>query len=124
MTFFLICLATIIINTFLGGFVYLRNTKGEANRQFALLTICVVGWIATLFLYYLISEHLLLLFIGRLNFAIGTPMTYFFYRFVLVFPQRTVRLPKWVAYSTGGITAILVVLSLFTPLIDKDEVAK
>ncbi len=124
MTFFFICFLTVLINTFLGGFVFFRNTKGEANRVFALLTICMAGWIATLFLYYLVSEHNFLLFIGRLNFAIATPMTYFFYRFVLVFPQKTIVPPRWLMYTISIATGLLVVLSLFTPLIDKDEIAK
>lgn len=124
MTFFLICLITVTINIFLGGFVFLRNSRGEANRVFAFLTFCMAGWVATLFLYYLISQHNFLLFIGRLNFAIATPMTYFFYRFVLAFPHQTITPPRWLRHTISLLTLLLVVLSLFTPLIDKDEIAK
>lgn len=124
MTFFLICLITVTINIFLGGFVFLRNSRGEANRVFAFLTFCMAGWVATLFLYYLISQHNFLLFVGRLNFAIATPMTYFFYRFVLVFPHQTITPPRWLRHTISLLTLLLVVLSLFTPLIDKDEIAK
>ena len=124
MTFLLICVATALINTFLGVFVFLRNPKGQANIFFGLLTISIVGWIVTLLLYYLISEHLSLLFIGRLNFAVSVPMTFFFYRLVSVFPKETIKQPKWIIRTAIIITVIATLLSLFTPFIDQDEIAR
>lgn len=115
---------TTLTNSFLGAFVYFRNPKGSPNRLFALLTISMVGWIVTLFLYYVISEQPFLLFIGRLNFAIAAPMTYFFYRLVSVFPKETIRPSKIIFYVATLLTALIVILSMFTPLIDKEEIAK
>lgn len=124
MAFLIICVLAALINTFLGSFVFLRNPKGKANILFALLTGSIVGWIVTLLLYYLISDHLPLLFIGRLNFAISLPMTFLFYYFVSIFPKQSVRPPKMIFYVSSVMTCIVVILSLFTPYIDQDEIAK
>lgn len=123
MLFLVICIFTSIINLILGLFVYLRNTKGKSNRLFALLVLSIVGWIVTLLLYYLISDHLPLLFIGRLNFAVSVPMTFFFYGLVSVFPKETVRTPKIIFRIAFVITVVVALLSLLTPYIDKDELA-
>ncbi len=88
---------TVATNTIMGVFVYLRNPKNEQNQQFALLTISIVGWIITLFLYYAISEPNFVLFIGRLNFAISVFIAFYFYKFVLVFPNRSLNLPKYIS---------------------------
>lgn len=124
MLFLIICLFTVIVNFALGSFVYFRNPKGVANRQFAMFSCAVVGWVVTLFLYYVITDHLPLLFIGRLNFAIAIPAAFFFLKFVCVFPNETIRVSRWVFRIAAIATIIVVALSIFTPYIDKDEIAK
>jgi len=123
MLFLAICVFTSIVNLLLGLFVYLRNTKGKSNRLFALLVASIIGWIVTLLLYYLISDHLPLLFIGRLNFAVSVPMTFFFYCLVTAFPKETVRTPKFIYLTALIVTVIVALLSLLTPFIDQDEIA-
>lgn len=123
MLFLIICIFTSIVNLLLGSFVYLRNSKGKSNRLFALLVASIVGWIVTLLLYYLITDPLPLLFIGRLNFAVSVPMTFFFYCLVTAFPKETVKIPRFI-YITALLTTIVVaLLSLLTPFIDQNEVA-
>lgn len=114
---------TTIINLFLGFFVYLRNPKGYANQLFALLVTSLVAWVVTLFFYYRISDPRALLFIGRMNFAVAAPLTYFFYRFISVFPKVTVRPPKFIFYLSSLLTLGITMLSMFTPFIDKKETA-
>lgn len=124
MIFILVNILTAAINLLLGFFVFLRNPRAHPNQVFALLTLSIVGWIITLFLYYIISDPVPLLFVGRLNFAIAAPMTFFFYRFVAVFPVETVRLPKVIFYLLASLTTLIAFLSMFTPFIDKQEIAK
>ncbi len=123
MVFLIICIFTSIVNLLLGLFVYLRNTKGKSNRLFALLVASIVGWIVTLLLYYLITDPLPLLFIGRLNFAVSVPMTFFFYCLVTAFPKETVKTPRYIYVTALIITVVVALLSLLTPFIDQNEVA-
>lgn len=104
MVFLIICIFTSIVNLLLGLFVYLRNTKGKSNRLFALLVASIVGWIVTLLLYYLITDPLPLLFIGRLNFAVSVPMTFFFYCLVTAFPKETVKTPRFIYITALTVT--------------------
>lgn len=123
MVFLIICIFTSIVNLLLGLFVYLRNTKGKSNRLFALLVASIVGWIVTLLLYYLITDPLPLLFIGRLNFAVSVPMTFFFYCLVTAFPKETVKTPRFIYITALTVTIVVALLSLLTPFIDQNEVA-
>lgn len=123
MLFLVICIFTSIVNLLLGLFVYLRNTKGKSNRLFALLVASIVGWIVTLLLYYLITDPLPLLFIGRLNFAVSVPMTFFFYCLVTAFPKESVKTPRFIYITALIVTIVVAFLSLLTPFIDQNEVA-
>ena len=124
MVYLTVTALTILINTSLGAFVYFRNPKGAPNREFALLILSLVGWTATLYFYYLISDPLPLLFVGRLNFALATPISLFFLRFALVFPKETLKVPKIAVYSLTFLTTLMGLLSMFTPLVDKQEIAQ
>lgn len=124
MLFLITSLVASVTNLFLGFFVYFRNPQRLTNRYFILLSASIVGWIITLFLYYFISQHKPLVFIGRLNYAISLPMTYFFLNLVLNFPKVTISLPKVISRLNAFFTFAVVILSLTTSLIGKDEIAR
>ncbi len=123
MGFLLVTILTVVINSFLGAFVYFRNPQNSQNKAFLLLIISLVGWIITLFLYYSISEPNSLLFIGRLNFAFTYPIGIFFYRFILLFPTYSPRPGRVLNYIIGIFSVIMTLVALLTPFVDKEEIA-
>jgi len=101
----------------LGGLILWREPKSPAHRYFAVFTLFMVGWLASLFLYYYVREPQWLTSIGRFNFAaIAAAVTsgYFFTLELLKTSDRYRRLQL-------AETALLIVLSFATPLISAKE---
>lgn len=111
---YLLCLA------FLFGsavYVYSRDPFSRLNACFALLALALLGWVGTLFLFGVQTEAHTLLLLGRANFAAAALAAPAVYLFVSALAKRS---PK----KTGGlwlVTAVFMVLSLFTPWIDNAE---
>jgi signal transduction histidine kinase len=120
----IIYIVTIIINLFLGLLVYVKNPSKSQNKEFALLTASVTGWISTLFIYYTISDPAMVLFVGRLNFAIAIFISFFFYRFVYVFPNKNLILPSWLVKFIMIFTIVIGIMTFFTPYVDKQELVR
>ncbi len=112
---------SITIILVLGFWVYSKDKESSINRFFFFSVLSVVFWLITLFLFYTISSHFWILFIGRLNFAATIVVGYFTFRFSLVFPKEIFNLRRWQRFSLRFTTVVLFLITLFTPLIDKDE---
>lgn len=112
---------TIVANSIIGLFVFLRGSKKVSNRYFALFSASLVGWIGTLFLYYAISEPLAVLFLGRLNFGISIYINYTLLMFVYNFPHVTEEFSGRRLELITYITHVIFILAVCTPLIAKDE---
>lgn len=118
----IVYLVSIFLNLFLGFWVYLQGRKKIVNKTFFLFILSIVGWLFTLFLFYTISNPKWVLLIGRLNFAIVVMMLFFGLEFAFLFPKKIFVLKKWKQNLVAAETVLLFLLTLFTPLIDKNEI--
>lgn len=114
---------TSVLNLSLGLFVFLKKPKDKIHRYFFLFVLSGVGWIITLYLFYLFKKELLVLWIGRLNFSFAVLLIYFLFRFVKVFPDKTPE-KTIINYIFLSETIFLGFITLFTGLIDKAEIIK
>lgn len=120
----LIYFPTVFVNSALAFLVYLRNRKSKSNAYFSLVILAVVGWIFTLYLFYNIFDPLLVLLLGRINFGFAILIPYFLLNFVRVFPRPGRLLHQGFENLLFLQTTILFLLTLFTPLIDQDEIVQ
>lgn len=104
-------------------FVFFRNPRGSLNQAFFLLSLSLLGWVASLFAFSLPTFNLpqpsaSLLLLGRFNFACIVLAVTLGFVFVQHVAHRPVsRLARWLWLETG----LLAGLTLFTPLVDKAE---
>jgi hypothetical protein len=111
---YLLCLA------FLFGsavFVLSRNPRSPLNGYYALLAMALLGWVGTLFVFGSLSEGTTLLIVGRVNFAAAALVVTASYLFVAELSGRRIAREAWLWVET----LVFVLLSLFTPLIDRAE---
>ncbi len=116
----LLFVVTIIINIFLGLVVFLRDPDKLTNRLFAFLSLTLVGWIATLCIYYLVSTSNLLLLAGRVNFFVAAFIPYSMWLFIRKFPEPVVVINRKITILVSLITFFFAGITL-TSLIDKKE---
>lgn len=98
--------------------VWLRNPGSPANRHFALASLCLLLWLATLLAFGRADDPQTALWVGRLNFAAVPPAALFGHLFV----RDLAGLGRARAHAalTWG-TALLALLTLLTPLVDEAE---
>jgi signal transduction histidine kinase len=113
---------SILVNSLLALWVLLNWRKRIVNVIFILFIITLIGWLFTLFLYYNVYDPLLLLFVGRLNFAVVVLMVFWALEFAIFFPKEVRHLEKWKHYLLMGETMVLFLITLFTPLIAENEI--
>lgn len=99
------------------AFIYSRNPHSRLNGYYALLALALLGWVGTLFAFGSLPEGNTLLTVGRANFAAAALVAMASCLFAAELAGRRLMLRRavWVE------TAILVALSLGTPLIDRAE---
>jgi signal transduction histidine kinase len=122
MTSTIVLIITVLISSFLGLLVYIKNPYKSQNREFGLLAASIVGWVGTLFFYYAVSDPSMVLFLGRLNFAIALFISLFFYRFIYFFPREDLKLPLLIDRFIFIFTILISILTFFTPYVDKQEI--
>jgi hypothetical protein len=110
-----LCSALLLGAAFL---VWLRNPGSQANRHFALASLCLLLWLGTLLAFGRADDAREALWVGRLNFAAVPPAALFGHLFVRDLANLG-RARAHVALSWG--TALLALLTLFTPLVDEAE---
>ncbi len=123
MIFTLVSIFTIIANSLIGTAVFFRAPKEKSNQKFALLSLSLTGWVATLFLYYSINFPPTVTLFGRLTFFFAACIPASMYLFVVTFPKRIVHIPKWVDVIVVMHAAAMAILSL-SPLIDAKEIVR
>jgi signal transduction histidine kinase len=118
----LIYLFSILINLLLGFWVYSHGRRKRVNIAFLFFIFGIIGWLFTLFLYYTVTNPGWVLIIGRLNFAVVIIMLFFGLEFAIIFPKEISPLKKWKQTIILIETGLLFLITLLTPLIDKDEI--
>lgn len=102
-------------------FVFLKKPRSALHQSFSLLSIALLGWVGTLFAFFLKTPPHTLLWLGRANFAaivFAVLLGYLFVREVAGKPPRSSM--TWLLIETfllGGLT-------LFTPLVDQAELVR
>ncbi len=112
----------ILANIIIGILIYLKNRKNKINILFGPFVFNIIAWLVSLFAFYTINDQKIILIIGRLNFVFTILMVYFLFLFVYIFPAKIFHIPKWANFILFFEVLILSLLTIFTPLIDKDEI--
>ena len=111
---YLLCLAFLFGSAL---YVYSRDPHSRLNAYYALLALALLAWVGTLFVYGTLSEGETLLVVGRVNFAAAALVATASCFFVAQLAGRKLAFPNAIWLET----ALLVLLSLGTPLIDRAE---
>ncbi|MCX6795871.1 MAG: ATP-binding protein, partial [Candidatus Falkowbacteria bacterium] len=101
--------------------VLLKNKSSKLNRAFFWATLSASGWILTLYLFYF-HHNEITLFLGRLNFAFSELVAFFVFLFGYWFPKQTFKINKKIMFISVAWVVFLVGITLFTDLIDKNEI--
>ena len=116
---YLLCLIFLLASAL---YVFFRDPKCRLNGDYAVLAFALLGWVGTLFLYGRLPAGHLLLLVGRANFAAAALVATASFLFVAELAAKKWAGKKLVLRSVIWLeAALLVALSLFTPLIDKSE---
>jgi hypothetical protein len=97
--------------------VLMRRPTSALHRQFALVALALLVWVATLYFFHHTSSPSLALLLGRLNFAAVLPAVTLGYLLVRTLGQKASRYPSLLLAET----LLLTLLTAFTPLIDEAE---
>lgn len=113
---------SIVFNLVLGVLVFLKDRKKKTNQSFFVAIIFAIGWLISLFLFYTVESPDWVLWLGRINFAVVLPMLYFLLKFAAIFPQELIFVSRKTRLGLASWIFFFTVLTLFTPLIDKEEI--
>lgn len=114
---------SIVVNLGLGFWVFTQDRKNKINKYFLLFIASVVLWLISLFVFYNFHTPDWILLIGRFNFTTVIVLQFFALEFVLVFPLENFVIKKWIQYLIIIENTALFLTTLFTPLVDQNEVA-
>ncbi len=117
----LIYLVSFLAAFFLGTVVLFQNPAGKNNQLLTVLILTIIGWQITLFLFYLISDPTLVLWLGRINFVFAEFMAFSIFLFCFLFPTELHPNKRKYLYFLAGVTTILAILTIFSPLIIENE---
>src|SRR5579872_3670974 len=109
-----LCLSLLL---FLAVYILARNPRFWLHRYFSISVLCLFGWLLTLYLFDQRHDPSTILWLGRLNFASIAFAAPFVYCFIVELTRQRIRYGQ-VLFAE---TVVLGALSLFTPLIDKNE---
>jgi signal transduction histidine kinase len=121
MFYTIIYLSSFLANVVLGCFVLFKNKSSKLNRTFFWFPISASGWILTLYLFYFHHDGITL-FLGRLNFAFAELIAFSAFLFGYLFPKQTFKISKKLMFLLVTWVILLVGVTLFTNLIDKNEI--
>lgn len=111
---YLLCLIFLLASAL---YVFFRDPKCRLNGDYAVLALSLLGWVGTLFLYGRLPDGHLLLLVGRANFAAAALVATASFLFVAELAGKKLMLRSVIWLEA----ALLVALSLLTPLIDRAE---
>lgn len=116
-----IYIISIISILVLGLLVFYKNPREKVNRTFFFFVLATVLWLWSLFFYYIVESSKTLLLLGRFNFAIVIILLYYIFRFAIIFPKETVRIPRFFKTAVGLWSIVLFLFTLLTPYIVTNE---
>ncbi len=91
-----------LINTGLGLFVYLRNTRYLVNQLFVCFVLSVSIWAVCMYMIYTATDISHALLWGRTIFAVSSLIALSFFYFSSVYPnQKSIRIGKLFLFFTG-----------------------
>ena len=117
----IIYISSLLASIVLAVIVFISNRTSKVNRIFTLCILSISGWILTLYLFYSGSRDFVLYF-GKLNFVSVELIAYFAFIFGYWFPERTFKIKKIYFILLTIWLVVLTSLTMFTNLIDKDEI--
>ena len=123
--FLIFFLVILLINIFLGIFVYLKGKKDQVNQFFSLIILGIGIWmggvIGVVFLPQTgeVNKNLVL-FIGRIPFFGASFLGIVFFYFSGLFPRKNLSIPRVINVVFLILASGLASISLFTDLILKD----
>ncbi|MCX6378952.1 MAG: hypothetical protein NT023_05665 [Armatimonadetes bacterium] len=112
---YLLCLAFLFGSAL---YIFSRDPFSRLNSSYALLALSFFGWVGSLFVYNAQTVNPALLNWGRVNFATAALIVPAVYLFVCMLAKRPFKGAAWLWLESG----VLILLSLFTGLVDKSEV--
>lgn len=121
MLYSVIYLSSFLANLLLAFLVLLKNKSSKVNRAFFWFPLSASGWILTLYLFYFHNQGNALLF-GRLNFVFTELIAYSAFWFGYWFPEKVIEFKKSVRFLIIFWLIVLIAVTLFTDLIDKNEI--
>ena len=98
-------------------FIYSKNPAARLNRYFALFALSTLGWLLTLYFFNRSSDVTALTVLGRANFAFAAAFVLFNYLYIPEIARKSARYTTWYIAQT----VLLLILTLFTGLIDRSE---
>lgn len=109
------------INIALGIIVFFGRPKDRVRRYFVLFVFAIAFWILTLYFFYRLTDPVLVYEFGKLNFVFAELIFYFLALFVEVFPGENSSISRRRLWLISSWTAGLVLLTQFTPFVDRAE---
>jgi len=115
-------LLVILLMLFLGITVYFKKKSKQANA-FAVGLFSSTLWILTVFLFFYSDNPSFVLWTGRASFAVALFTLLLLFRFIILFPKEIKKISNSFFLKILELTTIIFTLiTLFTPLVIKDEV--
>src|SRR5579871_6018708 len=111
---YLLCLAFLFGSAI---FVYSKDPFSRLNSSYALLALSLLCWVGSLFFFSAETQNPSLLWLGRFNFAAAAVVAPSVYFFVCALASKPILRAGLIWVEAG----LLVIVSLFTGLVDKSE---
>ncbi len=108
----------------IGAQIFFRRPNDLIIRLFTVLMLVTAGWILSLYYFYLLIDSVSLVIVGRVNYAFAELIVYFAFLFACYFPERNGTLSRRANYALIALTAVVVVLTSCTDLVDENEVVR
>lgn len=118
----LVTIVTVFINLIVGIFVILQNPRKFINWVFFGFLLALISWKISLSFYLIEINPQNLLLWGRANFAVSIFIGFFAVIFTNLFPNNIDYIKrKMIKVLYTIFTIILVIITLFTPLVGENE---
>lgn len=100
-------------------FIVLINRRNKTSIFFSCVLLSIIGWVLSLYYFYESNNYIVVLNLGRINFAVIVALGPLLYQFIKNFPteQKVSRVDKLIMIET----AIFILLTQFTTFIVADE---
>ncbi len=99
--------------------ILFTGNRRPSTRIYSLVSLSLTLWAFAMGVYYMVTDHQLLLFLNRFNHFIGGAVGVLFFYFAFLFPTEE-KAPRWLVPTLFGIELFLGYFYFFTDLIIKD----